>query len=1332
MRALLLTALISLAATLTRAEVIISEFLADNSNGLRDDFGNREDWIELHNSGTVPADLTGWWISDNASNPTKFQLPELTIPSGQSLIIWASGKNLTDPTKPIHTNFSLSKSGEFLGLFRPHEASGAPVEVHSYSPAFPPQATDVSYGLSFAGSTTTFVAEGTPGRFRILPNNTSGATAYSGTNYASGQIGNNQPGGWNVSPAFDDGAWTLANTGIGYDTGGNLTPWISTNIQSAMRNVNPSLCFRRTFTVADPSALHSLKLMMKYEDGFVAYLNGTEIARANFNGTPTHNSTAISALSGTIAAAWSEFSVPTSLLTEWENLLAIQGLNVTSGSSDFLLLPQLIGTATPVIGGQVYFATPTPAAANSLGSTGTILFDATPTDPNIPRPLGNSASPPQKITIRTIRTQSDITLVRAFHRTQWNAEAALTLRDDGIAPDDIAGDGIFSGNLPTIAPAPGQMLRWRFEARDAAGTITTFPAYADPLDSPRYFGTVAINSTTATSLLPIMEWFVENSPQNGPTTATFRGSCYYLNRFYDNIGHKIRGQSTSAFQKKGYNFDSNDNFRFVWKEGERPVKDLKLITNYGDKTKTRNTLAQEVSAMTGTPHHFAFPVRVHLNAAFHGVMDLVEDGDDRMLDRNGLDGEGAFYKIYDALVSTGGGEKKTRKEENASDLQALITGLNPSSPLATRRLYAYDSVNIPATINYLATRAITSDRDHGHKNYYVYRDTNGTREWQPIIWDVDLSFGHDWNSGPGYFDDTIYHTNTIRHTQTEANRLYRIIAESPEFRQMYLRRLRTLMDDVFQPPGTINGILETRMREIAALVDPDPANPSPWTDGDLDAARWGVWGRGLRPREEVEYVIANHFQQRRTFLYNQNNTTRQRFSLTANTGDPIPDSPQSITPGIITIIAAESSPASGNQAEEFITLHNTANTAVDLSGWTISGGIRHTFAPGTVIPTGNGSAASDFQGHLHLVKNTVAFRARNTGPTAGQRRFIQGNFEGQLSARGEIIELRDPSGLLVHSFTTSSTPTPAQQFLRIAEIQYHPANPSPTELAAIPTLTDNDFEYLELVNTGTTPLVITGASFTEGITFTFPALTLAAGERTILAKNPAAFALRYPDSPPPLGPYSGQLDNSGERLELIDATGEKILDFTYSDDWFPATDGPGRSLTLRDPATPHDAFSDPLSWGISGSPLGSPGSPEPFLAQAYRGWDLLHFSPAELENPAISSPDADPDGDGRSNFEEYALGTHPRLADPSSARFTWHTGNSGTHPAIHFQRPLHAIDLSYELLASDDMETWLPVPNAELHSSPAGLLLETATLSPPSPTPAPQRFLRLRFTYLAP
>lgn len=1316
------------------AEVMISEFLADNANGIEDDFGNREDWIELFNPDSASVNLDGWWLSDDSSVKTKWRIPAVTLPAKGTLLIWASSRNRTNPAAALHTNFSLAKGGEFLGLYKPDSSTGAPLLAHSFGASYPAQAPDVSYGVSIAQATTTLVAYGAgqPGRYKVLSNDATGASHYAGSNYAAGNVGTGLPGGWNVSPAYTDSAWTSASPGLGYDTSGGLNPWITTNVQSGFQSVNPSLLFRSSFSLPSPSTYAAYKLRMKYEDGFVAWVNGVEVGRANFAGDPAYNSVATAALDETIVNSWTEFTVPASALVAGTNVLAIQGLNSSVGSSDFLLLPELTGSTAAAPGAAVYFSTPSPGALNGLGSSGPVIFDATPVDPLVPRPLGNAASPVLKVTTRVIKTKNPITAVRAYHRTMWGAESGVVfMNDSGTGADSVANDGIYSANLPTTQVAAGQMFRWRFEAQDNQGNITKYPAYADPLDSPQYFGTVALNAATASSQLPVFEWFVESAPANGPTAAAFRGCCYYLNRFYDNIGHQIHGQTSSGFPKKSYDFDSNGDHRFIWKEGERAVKDLNLLTNYADKTKTRNTLSQETAKLAGTVYHFAFPVRVQLNGAFHGVMDLVEDGDDRMLDRNGLDGEGALYKIYsEGLVSSA--EKKTRKQENSADLQAMATALDPALPIATRRTWAYDNMDIPAAVNYLVVRQFNSDRDHGHKNFYLYRDSNRTKEWQPIIWDVDLSQGHNY-SGAGYFDDALVANNPLN-AHSANDRFYNLILEAPETRLMWVRRMRTLMDQMLQPPGTVNGFLETRMRQIAASIDPDAANPSPTTDGDLDAAKWGYPGSYVqnRPREEVERVVSGYFAPRRTFLFNTGSGRPLLYAPGNASSTEIPATGQTDVAGMVTIDSVDYLPAGGTQAGEYVILRNTTHQSVDLSGWTLKGGIDHTFKGGTVIPVGPGTAAAEYLGLLHVVKDAAAFRARSSGPTGGQKRLIQGNYSGQLSARGETIELRNRAGLLIASFSYPGTPSPLQQFLRISELQYHPVDPTMDELIEMPEAAEDDFEYLEFINTGTSTLQLGGASFTAGIGYSFPATSLPAGQRLILAKNPAAFALRYPSTGAiVLGPYEGVLDNGGEVLSLADAVGESILNFEYKDGWYPATDGSGHSLVIRDPATTsYSAFGSPLVWAISGSDTGSPGSPDGSLAQAYQGWDNFHFSSIERDDPLISGPEADPDGDGRSNADEYAMATDPRLPDVPQLAFTWSMDGSVQRPAIRFRRPAGALDVFYELITSNDLSgEWPTVATSAVSAAPQAGETEEVIFRDDTTTNEPRRFLRIRSSY---
>jgi len=1311
------------AATSACAAVCISELLADNENGIKDEDDTRQDWIELYNSGAEAVNLDGWWLTDKASNTTEWRIPNVTIAAKGTLFLWASGKNRNNPSAPLHTNFSLSKSGEYLGLFRPDPTNGLPVLVDAFAPNFPALPADVSYGRMFAQTATTFVASGEVGRYRVPAS----ALEYTGTVYSAYQLGHGQPGGWNVSPTFDDSGWTNAATGVGYDTKGGLEPYIgevpSGNCLKTLQNINTSLCFRRTFYVPDPSNTVSVKLRMKFEDAFVAFINGVEVGRTNFTGSLAYNSKSGVTLNVADVTTWAEYAVSNGVLVAGTNLLAVQGLNVTPGSSDFLLLPEVVGFAPEVASTPVYFSAPTPGMRNGNGTAGPLMFDATPTDPDVPRPLGNAASPPLAITVKVVKTKFAISSVRAVYGPMWSAESnTVALLDNGVSPDATAGDSIYTAALPTTNVLAGQMFRWRFEAMDVSNTVTRLPAYLDPLDSPRYYGTVALNPATASSSLPVLEWFVSGAPTNGPdSTVDFRGCCYFLTNFYDNIQNSLHGQSTRGFAKKSYNFNFNDDYSFQWKSGERCVKGFNLLSDYADKTKTRNAFSHWVGMQTGTPYHYAFPVRVHLNGAFHGVLDVVEDGGDRMLERNGLDPDGALYKIYSTnfLVSV---EKKTRETEGTADLQACYDALNTAIDWTNRQVYAYDNIDVASTVNYLATRYLNSDTDHGHKNYYLYRDSNSTLEWRPIIWDVDLSQGHNYTAAKGYFDDTLYTNNAL--SAGVGSRFYNVVWAVPEMRQMFVRRMRTLMDTLMQPPGTTNGLFETRMREIVNAVDPDPADPSPWTDGDLDASRWGfnVNFSTNRPREEVERVVTNYFWPRRAFLFNKG-SGRPTFN-----GVNIPDAAQTNAPGMVAIDSLDFLPAGNTQSNEYVILRNTTAQAVDISGWQVKGQIDYTFKGGTVIPAGTGTAAANYVGLLHLVKDACSFRSRLSGPTGGQRRFVQGNYSGQLSARGGTVNLYDATNLLIATYTYAGAPIPSQQNLRITEIQYHPADPSAAEAAALVGVTDDDFEYLELANIGTNALTLTGDCFSQGIEYTFPTSSLVGGGRLILAKNPTAFALRYPSASVAVyGPYGGSLDNSGERLELTDACGENILSFEYKDGWYPATDGTGRSLVLCDTATAYDAYGEPVSWGISNAAKGEPGNSLKVSAQAYRGWDNRHFSEVERRDALVSGPHADPDGDGRVNWIEYALGSDPWVADAAPIGLTWVTSGKKRWGALSFRRPINALDVTYALQATSDLvkEPWSVSGDAVLEASPLSDERESTVLYETNAVAPSARFFRL-------
>ena len=125
-------------------------------------------------------------------------------------------------------------------------------------------------------------------------------------------------------------------------------------------------------------------------------------------------------------------------------------------------------------------------------------------------------------------------------------------------------------------------------------------------------------------------------------------------------------------------------------------------------------------------------------------------------------------------------------------------------------------------------------------------------------------------------------------------------------------------------------------------------------------------------------------------------------------------------------------------------------------------------------------------------------------------------------------------------------------------------------------------------------LPLAGLRFDDGVTFTFPNVSLAPNHYMLVVANQAAFHIRYPGVSTSLiaGQYSGHLDNAGEEVRLDAPNGGIVQDFTYSDDWYKQTDGDGFSLTVRDPLQATSLWASADGWRASAAPNGSPGSAE--------------------------------------------------------------------------------------------------------------------------------------------
>ncbi len=972
---------------------------------------------------------------------------------------------------------------------------------------------------------------------------------------------------------------------------------VGLNLQTEMLTINSSAFLRVPFLVDNPSNYSLLNLRMKFDDGYVAWINGQEIARANAadpldwnsRATNTHASSALQSIS---------LANPSTFLRPGTNILAIQGLNISTTDSTFLILPTL--TATAVLGespAPVYFTSPTPGGPNVGGTStlGPIIREATHA-PNVPRDADDLL-----VTSRVFPSFSAVSNVLLHYRVMYGAEVSVPMLDDGAHGDGLAGDGVFGASIPQSASTNGQMIRYYISATDVRTNSSRWPLFTDPTSTAQYLGTI-VDPTNLTSRLPIFHLFIDPANQAAADSQSgSRCSFFYDGEFYDNIGINLRGNTTAGYVKKSHHYEFNREHLLRHPGPGGRIRQTTTLAEFIDPSYVRHFLSFWLLEQAGHNSPFHYPVRLQNNGVFYQLAYHSEAIGDEQLARFGFDPNGALYKACGVVAvspcSTGGGpEKKTRFfEPGMADYTALAAAVANTLPLAQRRTNFFDIIDIPDLINYLAVSRLTHEQDDIWANLSLYRDSDGDRMWRVIPFDLNLSWGQLYgvstiqatNDAGEAVSHPFYGASTVQVPGGGGcggfNHLLDAVVQLPETRQMFLRRLRSVMDVFLQPPGTPGSqlFLEQKIAALTNLIYPEAI---------LDRQAWGFasggGGPGALPPAYLTNGVADLINQfinpRRVHLYANHcitNTARPiGLALANNAGIPLSQPPNLG----VTIASVEVNPSSGNQLEEFICLTNPAPIALDLSNWKLDGAVHFTFKPGTVMPSNS---------VLYLSPDVVAFRARSTAPRGGQGLFIVGNYQGQLSARGETLRLLDPFGQVAHTFTYPGQPSLAQQFLRITEMMYHPAP------LAGNTNSAEEFEFIELKNLSTNQtLNLAGVRLTDGIDFNFggsPVTSLAPGQTVLVVKNLPAFRARYGEDFIVAGQYGGYLDNGGERLRLIDATGEEILDFSYDHDWYPMTDGFGFSLVVRDEQAEPDAWSNRSNWRASGTLGGSPAAEDP-------------------------------------------------------------------------------------------------------------------------------------------
>jgi hypothetical protein len=338
----------NVAHPLGRADVLrINEWLAEGQVLFTGGF------VELYNPQAGPVDMGGMYLIKNpAVRPTRGEMTPLSfVPGAGYAAFWAD-----DPEGPGRLLFRLSGAGETLGLF-----DSGRKQVDRVLDG--PQAPDFSRGRVPDGADTIELQPlPTPGVANpSLPRTVTTTVPFvpEGANkrvlVPAGAVSDD----WRGGAPFDDSAWTLCAGGpggVGYEREKGYEMLITLSTQDQMYgNGKNSSCYVRipftaeAHTLAD---LDKLTLKVRYDDGFIAYLNGQEVARREFTGTPSWDSHADTARESS-AQGFDEYidvSEFAGALKTGANILAVHAMNSGPTSSDFLILVVLDGVSEKVEG----------------------------------------------------------------------------------------------------------------------------------------------------------------------------------------------------------------------------------------------------------------------------------------------------------------------------------------------------------------------------------------------------------------------------------------------------------------------------------------------------------------------------------------------------------------------------------------------------------------------------------------------------------------------------------------------------------------------------------------------------------------------------------------------------------------------------------------------------------------------------------------------------------------------------------------------------------------------------------------------------------------------
>ncbi|RYD67266.1 MAG: hypothetical protein EOP83_03170, partial [Verrucomicrobiaceae bacterium] len=987
------------------------------------------------------------------------------------------------------------------------------------------------------------------------------------------------------------------------------------DIEASMHGVKSSACMRFTFVPESVSQLRSMLLKMRCDDGYVAWLNGVEIARRNAPTNPSWNSTATVGSIGSDVETVDISDRLDLLVAGSVNVLAIQGLNLSVTDDDFLVMPELIA-ANGMTTKEEYYTTATPGASNVTSTLGivpevafsndrgyfneafSLTLSSTMAETQIRYTLDGTAPTATTGTIYTapIPVATTTTVRACAYRAGYTSlrpetKTYLYLPDIIQQPATIAG-------WPNPMISTGTVAQMHDYEMDP--TLTSDPAFREELiegfaDIPTV--SVVVKKSDMWSALGEGGFYrgsdleraasVEYINPEHPNENT-QADCGVQGHSHDRMKRSLRLSFKAAYGDKKFDSAIFKGVPWAGTAGNREVDNIVLRAgnnhsfarswNPTTSTCTEDEWYRSTQIAMGRPGSPGRFVHLFINGIYWGMYNAVQRPDADFA-AGSLGGENAdWFSVNHGGVHGGDG---TRWDY----LLTTLVAKNMANGANYAELGEY--VDLPAFVDYLLCSFYSGMDDWPANNWWGGNRNNPAGPFEFFGWDGETA----WGAGNGanltaWVHPTFRSVNPIS-SDAPAVKIWHAARANPNF--------IALVGDRVQKHISAGGALSTA--EAVSRWNRINTHIADAIYGE--SARWGDTMQEPPTRPTVEWQ--NEVNRVRNIMQTgtaagtgtTENATILRNAMRAQ--------------GFFPMIDAPTFSQEGGEV--------TQGYSLEMANPNAAGAIFYTLDGSDPRQAGGGISSS---GIIYSGPVEIAYSLKV------KARVRQGSVWSALNERSFVSE----------------GPAP----LRVTEIMYHPAAPDANELAE--GFADGDeFEFLEFRNIGTEGLDLTGASFSSGLTFTLGEKVLPAGSTILLVKNAAAFVARYGTGITIDGVYEGNLDNSGERLRLRSAAGETLFDFTYDDAWHPGTDGIGHSLVAVNPLAPPSAFESASGWRASSYINGSPGATDPPPPPVepphmnFELWQLSVFSPEQLADESISGADADADGDGLANVLEYVSGT---------------------------------------------------------------------------------------------